>query len=173
MVLVGNPREPAGHLVVERSRRRSRGPARHQTPCRLSRVAAAPKSACALDGFGCPTEAPYGCFLPDLTRFGTCRHPNPSNALGARYILPAPVQQSKMPRGQRENHMSARQQKGAVASVRPRPISCFAGSIQALRKRWEAKRRSASTPLVITALEDNAGSANGCTGYDQPNDGQN
>ena len=29
----------------------------------------APKSARALDGFGCPTEAPYGCFLPDLTRF--------------------------------------------------------------------------------------------------------
>lgn len=78
-----------------------------------------------------------------------------------------------MPRGQRENHMSARQQKGAVASMRPRPISCFAESIQALRKRWEAKRRSASTPLVITALEDNAGNANGCTGYDQPNDGQN
>ena len=57
--------------------------------------------------------------------------------------------------------------------MRPRPISCFAESIQALRKRWEAKRRSASTPLVITALEDNAGSANGCAGYDQSNDGQN
>lgn len=53
-------------------------------------------SARALDGFGCPTEAPYGCFLPDLTRFGTCRHPNPSNALGARYILPAPARQSKV-----------------------------------------------------------------------------
>lgn len=51
----------------------------------------------------------------------------------ARYLLPAPVQQSKMPRGQRENHMSARQQKGAVASMRPRPISCFTESIQALR----------------------------------------
>ena len=87
--MVGYPRVPAGRLVVERSRRRSRGPARHQAPCRHSRVAAAPKSACALDGSGCPTEAPYGCFLPDLTRFGTCRHPNPSNALGARYILPA------------------------------------------------------------------------------------
>ena len=95
-VLVGYPRVPAGRLVVERSRRRSRGPARHQAPCRHSRVAAAPKSACALDGFGCPTEAPYGCFLPDLTRFGTCRHPNPSNALGARYILPAPARQSKV-----------------------------------------------------------------------------
>ena len=70
-----------------------------------------PRKNSALDGFGCPTEAPYGCFLPDLTRFGTCRHPNPSNALGARYILPAPVQLSKMSRGQRENHMSARQQK--------------------------------------------------------------
>lgn len=171
--MVGYPRVPAGRLVVERSRRRSRGSARHQAPCWHSRVAAAPKSACALDGFGCPTEAPYGCFLPDLTRFGTCRHPNPSNALGARYILPAPAQWSKMPRGQRENHMSARQQKGAVASMRPRPISCFAESIQALRKRWEAKRRSTSTLLVITALKDNAGSANGCTGYDQPNDGQN
>ena len=78
-----------------------------------------------------------------------------------------------MPRGQRENHMSARQQKGTVASMRPRPISCFAESTQALRKRWEAKRRSTSTPLAITALEDNADSANGCTGYDQPNDGQN
>lgn len=86
---------PAGCLVVERSRRRSRGPARHQAPCRHSRVAAAPKNACALDGFGCPTEAPYGCFLPDLTRFGTCRHPNPSNALGARYILPAPARWDK------------------------------------------------------------------------------
>ena len=31
--------------------------------------------------------------------------------------------------------------KGAVASMRPRPISCFAESIQALHKRWEAKRR--------------------------------
>lgn len=161
------------YLVVERSRRRSRGPARHQIPRRRPGHVAAPKSARALDGFGCPTEAPYGCFLPDLTRFGTCRHPNPSNALGARYILPASAQQSKMPRGQRENHMSARQQKGAVASMRPRPISCFAESIQALRKRWEAKRRSTSTPLVIAALEDNAGNANGCTGYDQPNDGQN
>lgn len=95
-VLVGYPRVPAGRLVVERSRRRSRGPARHQAPCRHSRVAAAPKNACALDGFGCPTEAPYGCFLPDLTRFGTCRHPNPSNALGARYILPAPARWGKV-----------------------------------------------------------------------------
>ena len=69
--------------------------------------------------------------------------------------------------------MSARQQNGAVASMRPRLISCFAESIQALRKRWEAKHRSTSTPLVITALEDNAGNANGCTGYDQPNDRQN
>ena len=93
--MVGYPRVPAGRLVVARSRRRSRGPARHQAPCRHSRVAAAPKSACALDGFGCPTEAPYGCFLPDLTRFGTCRHPNPSNALGARYILPAPALHGK------------------------------------------------------------------------------
>ena len=93
--MVGYPRVPAGRLVVERSRRRSRGPARHQAPCRHSRVAAAPKNACALDGFGCPTEAPYGCFLPDLTRFGTCRHPNPSNALGARYILPAPARWGK------------------------------------------------------------------------------
>ncbi len=92
----GYPRVPAGRLVVERSRRRSRGPARHQARCRHSRVAAAPKSACALDGFGCPTEAPYGCFLPDLTRFGTCRHPNPSNALGARYILPAPARWGKI-----------------------------------------------------------------------------
>ena len=95
-VLVGYPRVPAGRLVVARSRRRSRGPARHQAPCRHSRVAAAPKSACALDGFGCPTEAPYGCFLPDLTRFGTCRHPNPSNALGARYILPALARHGKI-----------------------------------------------------------------------------
>lgn len=94
--MVGYPRVPAGRLVVERSRRRSRGPARHQAPCRHSRVAAAPKNACALDGFGCPTEAPYGCFLPDLTRFGTCRHPNPSNALGARYILPAPARWGKV-----------------------------------------------------------------------------
>ena len=78
-----------------------------------------------------------------------------------------------MSRGQRENHMSARQQKGAAASMRPRPISCFAESIHALRKRWEAKRRSTSTPLAITALEDNADNANDCTGYDQPNDGQN
>ena len=94
--MVGYPRVPAGRLVVERSRRRSRGPARHQASCRHSRVAAAPKNACALDGFGCPTEAPYGCFLPDLTRFGTCRHPNPSNALGARYILPAPARWGKV-----------------------------------------------------------------------------
>lgn len=83
------------HLVVERSRRRSRGPARHQIPRRRPGHAAAPKSARALDGSGCPTEAPYGCFLPDLTRFGTCRHPNPSNALGARYILPAPARWGK------------------------------------------------------------------------------
>ena len=69
--------------------------------------------------------------------------------------------------------MSARQQKGAVASVRPRPISCFAESIQVLRKRCETQRHSTSTPLAITALEDNADNANGCTGYDQPNDGQN
>lgn len=55
----------------------------------------AKKKARALDGFGCPTEAPYGCFLPDLTRFGTCRHPNPSNALGVRYILPAPALHGK------------------------------------------------------------------------------
>lgn len=68
----------------------------HQAPCRRSRVAAAPKSARALDGSGCPTEAPYGCFLPDLTKFGTCRHPNPSNALGARYILPAPARWGKV-----------------------------------------------------------------------------
>ncbi len=94
--MVGYPRVPAGRLVVERSRRRSRGPARHQIPRRRPGHVAAAKSARALDGFGCPTEAPYGCFLPDLTRFGTCRHPNPSNALGARYILPAPAQQGKV-----------------------------------------------------------------------------
>ena len=93
--MVGYPRVPAGRLVVERSRRRSRGPARHQIPRRRPGRVAAPKSARALDGFGCPTEAPYGCFLPDLTRFGTCRHPNPSNALGARYILPAPARWGK------------------------------------------------------------------------------
>ena len=86
---------PAGCLVVERSRRQSRGPARHQTARRHRDRIAAPKSARALDGFGCPTEAPYGCFLPDLTRFGTCRHPNPSNALGAWYILPAPARWGK------------------------------------------------------------------------------
>lgn len=40
------------------------------------------KTPRALDGSGCPAEAPYGCFLPDLTRFGTYRHPNPSNAQG-------------------------------------------------------------------------------------------
>ena len=144
--MVGYPRVPAGRLVVERSRRRSRGPARHQTLHRLLKhvavdVLAKPASATqsdnlsfkrqgmtgrsmpcllndklslwvarsvehcavwktaqksALDGFGCPTEAPYGCFLPDLTRFGTCRHPNPSNALGARYILPAPARWGKV-----------------------------------------------------------------------------
>ena len=60
-------------------------------PCRGTK-----KAPSALDGFGCPTEAPYGCFLPDLTRFGTCRHPNPSNALGARYILPAPARWGKV-----------------------------------------------------------------------------
>ena len=89
-------RSAARCLVVERSRRRSRGPARHQTPRRRPGHVAAPKNARALDGFGCPTEAPYGCFLPDLTRFGTCRHPNPSNALGARYILPAPARWGKV-----------------------------------------------------------------------------
>ena len=89
-------RPAARYLVVERSRRRSRGPARHQIPRRRPGHVAAPKSARALDGFGCPTEAPYGCFLPDLTRFGTCRHPNPSNALGARYILPAPARWGKI-----------------------------------------------------------------------------
>ena len=31
----------------------------------------------ALGGNGCPPEAPYGCFLPDLTRFEVLRHPNP------------------------------------------------------------------------------------------------
>ena len=87
---------PAGCLVVERFRRQSRGPARHQTARRHRDHIAAPKSARALDGSGCPAEAPYGCFLPDLTRFGTCRHPNPSNALGARYILPAPVRWGKV-----------------------------------------------------------------------------
>ena len=40
----------------------------------------------ALDGSGCPAEAPYGCFLPDLTRFGTYRHPNPSSTLAARAL---------------------------------------------------------------------------------------
>ena len=40
------------------------------------------KTPRVLDGNGCPAEAPYGCFLPDLTRFGTYRHPNPSNARG-------------------------------------------------------------------------------------------
>lgn len=94
--MVGYPRVPAGRLVVARSRRRSRGPARHQIPRHRPGHVAAPKSARAFDGFGCPTEAPYGCFLPDLTRFGTCRHPNPSNALGARYILPAPVRWGKV-----------------------------------------------------------------------------
>lgn len=89
-------RPAARCLVVERSRRQSRGPARHQIPRRRPGHVAAPKNARALDGFGCPTEAPYGCFLPDLTRFGTCRHPNPSNALGARYILPAPARWGKI-----------------------------------------------------------------------------
>ena len=146
-VSVGYPRVTAGRLVVKRSRRQSRGPARHHSvtpgphgrPClgaaserhpertswhekarhrpsghalpfewqivalggaqrRALRGLVKPskKKARALDGFGCPTEAPYGCFLPDLTRFGTCRHPNPSNALVARYILPAPARQSKV-----------------------------------------------------------------------------
>ena len=40
------------------------------------------KTPRGLDGNGCPAEAPYGCFLPDLTKFGTYRHPNPSNARG-------------------------------------------------------------------------------------------
>lgn len=44
------------------------------------------KKPYALDGSGCPSEAPYGCFLPDLTRFGTYRHPNPSSAHGAVVI---------------------------------------------------------------------------------------
>ena len=88
--------EAAGRLVSRWSSALPAGSLDYQAPCRHSRVAAAPKNACTLDGFGCPTEAPYGCFLPDLTRFGTCRHPNPSNALGARYILPAPARQSKL-----------------------------------------------------------------------------
>lgn len=89
-------RAAARYLVVERFRRQRRGPARHQIPRRRPGHIAASKNARALDGFGCPTEAPYGCFLPDLTRFGTCRHPNPSNALGARYILPAPARWGKV-----------------------------------------------------------------------------
>ena len=88
-------RPAARNLVVERPRRQSRGPARHQISRRRPGHVAAPKSARALDGFGCPTEAPYGCFLPDLTRFGTYRHPNPPNALDARYILPAPARWGK------------------------------------------------------------------------------
>ena len=73
-------------------------PRTSETPSALPALAGSrgTKNACALDGFGCPTEAPYGCFLPDLTRFGTCRHPNPSNALGARYILPAPARWGKV-----------------------------------------------------------------------------
>ena len=117
--MVGYPRVPAGRLVVERSRRRSRGPARHQAPCRHSRVAAAPKNACALDGFGCPTEAPYGCFLPDLTRFGTCRHPNPSNALDARYILPAPARWGKI--ANLERGFLATRAIGSASSQNSRP----------------------------------------------------
>ena len=44
------------------------------------------KTPRALNGNGCPAEAPYGCFLPDLTRFGTYRHPNPLNARGVQEI---------------------------------------------------------------------------------------
>ena len=40
----------------------------------------------ALDGNGHPTEAPYGCCLPTLTRFVVCRRPNPSNALSKASI---------------------------------------------------------------------------------------
>ena len=44
------------------------------------------KTPRVLNGNGCPAEAPYGCFLPDLTRFGTYRHPNPLNARGVQEI---------------------------------------------------------------------------------------
>lgn len=44
------------------------------------------KTPRVLNGNGCPAEAPYGCFLPDLTRFGTYRHPNPLNARGVQKI---------------------------------------------------------------------------------------
>lgn len=48
MVLVGYSRVPAGRLVVERSRRQSRGPARHQTARRhRDRIAAPKKRPCA------------------------------------------------------------------------------------------------------------------------------
>ena len=50
-----------------------------------------PYAACEKGSLGMkkavrPSEAPYGCFLPDLTRFGTYRHPNPSSAHGAVVI---------------------------------------------------------------------------------------
>ena len=80
---------------------------------------AAPKSARAFDGFGCPTEAPYGCFLPDLTRFGTCRHPNPSNALDARYILPAPARWGKI--ANLERGFLATRAIGSASSQNSRP----------------------------------------------------
>lgn len=40
----------------------------------------------ALGGSGRPTEASYGCCLPALTRFETCRRPNPPNALVLVYL---------------------------------------------------------------------------------------
>ena len=36
-----------------------------------------------LNRTGRSSEAPYGCFLPDLTRFGTCRRPAPFRMLNS------------------------------------------------------------------------------------------
>ena len=51
-----------------------RAPPRHVRPATSTSPLAG-----ALHGIGRPSEAPYGCFLPDLTRFGTWRRPTPCN----------------------------------------------------------------------------------------------
>ena len=90
------------------------------------------KTPRVLDGNGCPSEAPYGCFLPDLTRFGTYRHPNPSNARGVffydnrsarrrRYPSEFSHPPDTTPRGSAREHEGAR--RGFSAQTRLRLTS--------------------------------------------------
>ena len=163
-------RPAARYLVVERSRRQSRGPARHQIPRRLPDHVTAPKKRPCARWIRMPDRGslwllPSG---PDQIRNMSSSEPI-ERARRSIYITCSRPAEQDVPRSKGKPHeCTAAKRRGRKYATAPHQLLHGEHSSAA-----QAQRHSTSTPLAITALEDNADNANGCTGYDQPNDGQN